>query len=300
MSSFHQGNNPDLFYDKQISTDSLCWVLKAPNGAVLRGILPDMELSYTITNRYDAHSDYDIIAGVMRGTVQKTARQLYTMGSVAENLANKAAQLTGDLVGSVSETAGDAVEGAMNTATEFTVDMAKRSEGISDEILNVISPGLKTQDLAYGEFVSAFDHAKFWEGTTNAIGIPTLTTILFDEDTQSLKSKLASLHDLVCGTMTDGEGDDLSGMWAIQRAPHGYKPLFNPGQLSDPNFEGVFTLKLGDRCTIRNLVVTNLQVNLSQVKRLGSENSPLYASLQIQVEPAGYVSKKALNSYLQL
>lgn len=76
--------NEDLFYDYQLSQDSLCWRLELNGNLMLKGLLSDIELGYSMENSYsDNSSDYDKIGSSLK-TAQGMARTGYVYAEEAD------------------------------------------------------------------------------------------------------------------------------------------------------------------------------------------------------------------------
>lgn len=276
--------NTELFYDNQLATDSLTWRLYAsgkgtPSGSnlVLTGLLGDTEVNYSVSHEFSEASD-----------------KITNGASAVSDKINE--WMSAIRVGSsVVSTVQDLATKASNS---------KLFEGASD-VLKGVSSGIdsaKNFDLGGGNtlgsklssrFVSALDFIKVFKGTSVSIELPKLEVLLFNDDNgATVTKKVEDLNDVFIGDI-----NDAAGIFGLQDAPNGYIPSYQ-GISETTKFEGTFTLQLGDKYSIDNLIVKDYNVTLSQMKQIGS-SEPLYAEVSVSLDFASYVSKKHIAKFLR-
>lgn len=302
--------NPELFYDSQMMMDSLTWRLckKGTDGVskvLLKGILQDTEISYSANHEYGSPNGFgkQIMTNVkdwqsrikewdmIRRTVPKQVSRYKNTNPNSKDYIGQANKL----VANGLDTVYKGIDKLTNDVVEALPDTWRTT---GKELLDTL--GKMSEQAAYGNFISAFDFIKVYNGTSVTMSLPPLDAIVFDDDDYPIKQTITQLNDEFMGSLSDE-----AGIFGLQRGPGssqesvGYKPTFD-GLDPKTDFEGTYSLQFGDKYEITNLVVTNFSNKFSTIYRMNKSNkrSPLYSWIHVDLDFASFVSKEKINSWL--
>lgn len=288
--------NKELFYESQLNNDALTWgLLKkgTTSGDILTGILDENDYSFGVSHSYSgAHDELGIASKIAEAGNKASDWMRYTDKSLEQlpvlfdanhlNLPGVADAIKSgqDTIKNAGDWLGKQLFGA--DATEKLKDFARRAER--------------------GRFFNPLDNIQTFQGTKIDFRFPELKTILLSGVGASgdgeVKKKVKNLNELFIGSI-----EQFTGMYGLQNAPNQYLPDFS--ELNEnTEFDGTFILRLGDKKLIKNLILTDYQVNLSKFKRHDPAgkitDDYLYAEVTINLMPAAFLSREMINAYFEL
>jgi hypothetical protein len=301
--------NMDLFYTQQITNPNMSWLLRhhgteQPNLCV-RGIMHGQEdFTFQISNDYSTGDES--IVGQILGQVGGHVRELQKQST----LYNSRARLT-KLLGNYAESMGQMAQEGLNGNTLMDkikgVGLGiggaaanlggKLLEG-SGGVINALSKlGLNTDRLMNSHFISAADVVRRYQGSTVQMNLPPLDVFIFHNSNMEAPNVIHMVQAIVQQCL--GDLKDAEGVIGLQEAPGGYKAQFDNlnTEVRKVTIPGTWSLTWGGY-TINNLIVTNVQVDMSKFNAMDSQGydtgDPLYAKLTLQLDRAAYVSKSDL------
>lgn len=301
--------NMDLFYTQQVTNPNMSWLLRhhgteQPNLCV-RGIMHGQEdFTFQISNDYGT-GDESIVGqflGQVGGAVRELQKQgtLYNSRAKLQNLlGNYAEGLKGMAEeGLNSNTFMDKAKGLAMGLTGAAASIGEKMVGASGKVVDAIKGlGVNTDRLMNSHFVSAADVVRRYQGSTVQMNLPPLDVFIFHNSNMNTPNVIHMVQAIVQQCL--GDLKDAEGIIGLQEAPGGYRAQFDNlnTEVRKVTIPGTWSLTWGGY-TINNLIVTNVQVDMSKFNAMDSQGydtgDPLYARLTLQLDRAAYVSKSDL------
>ena len=301
--------NMDLFYTQQITNPNMSWLLRhhgteQPNLCV-RGIMHGQEdFTFQISNDYSTGDESVIgqVLGQVGGHVRDLQKQstLYNsrakltkiLGSYADGLADMAKE------GLASNDIMDKIKGVGMGVGSMAAGLGKWVTEKGSAVTDMLSSlGINTDRLMNSHFVSAADVVRRYQGSTVQMNLPPLDVFIFHNSNMEAPNVIHMVQAIVQQCL--GDLKDAEGIIGLQEAPGGYKAQFDNlnTEVRKVTIPGTWSLTWGGY-TINNLIVTNVQVDMSKFNAMDSQGydtgDPLYARLTLQLDRAAYVSKSDL------
>jgi hypothetical protein len=293
----------DLFYETQLNNDELTWQLWTKTdkgGSVLidKGILTDPEISIGVGHSYNEGMS-DPFGGIIKG-VLNTAKSFSPYINTWTNGAKKGPNMLQSLAGIFG--GGKDKENNMVNNIIDTVGNAIDTGGkfLNDVVMEATGKKMNFEQAINGQFLSAFDMIKTFTGSEVAFNLPRLETVwihglnIKDVDFTSIQDRFDHVSDHILGdvvTMSNGAA------YGLQLAPNNYRPEYKGlSQDEQPMFRGTFSLLIGTQYRIDNLILKSFQYHPSLLKAMGSNGSPLYATVSYDLEPASFITKGQLRT----
>lgn len=301
--------NMDLFYTQQITNPNMSWLLRhhgteQPNLCV-RGIMHGQEdFTFQISNDYSTGDESIIgqVLGQVGGHVRDLQKQstLYNsrakltkiLGSYADGLADMAKE------GFSSNDLMDKKKGVgmgLGSAAAWGGEKLVEGATIITDMLSKL--GVNSDRLMNSHFISAADVVRRYQGSTVQMNLPPLDVFIFHNSNMEAPNVIHMVQAIVQQCL--GDLKDAEGIIGLQEAPGGYKAQFDNlnTEVRKVTIPGTWSLTWGGY-TINNLIVTNVQVDMSKFNAMDSQGydtgDPLYARLTLQLDRAAYVSKSDL------
>jgi hypothetical protein len=301
--------NMDLFYTQQITNPNMSWLLRhhgteQPNLCV-RGIMHGQEdFTFQISNDYSTGDESVIgqVLGQVGGHIRDLQKQstLYNsrakltkiLGSYADGLADMAKE------GFSSNDLMDKIKGVgMGLGSAAAWGGEKLVEGATKFTDMLSKLGVNSDRLMNSHFISAADVVRRYQGSTVQMNLPPLDVFIFHNSNMEAPNVIHMVQAIVQQCL--GDLKDAEGIIGLQEAPGGYKAQFDNlnTEVRKVTIPGTWSLTWGGY-TINNLIVTNVQVDMSKFNAMDSQGydtgDPLYARLTLQLDRAAYVSKSDL------
>jgi hypothetical protein len=287
----------------------MSWLLRhhgteQPNLCV-RGIMHGQEdFTFQISNDYGT-GDESIVGqflGQVGGAVRELQKQgtLYNSRAKLQNLlGNYAEGLKGMAEeGLNSNTFMDKAKGLAMGLTGAAASIGEKMVGASGKVVDAIKGlGVNTDRLMNSHFVSAADVVRRYQGSTVQMNLPPLDVFIFHNSNMNTPNVIHMVQAIVQQCL--GDLKDAEGIIGLQEAPGGYRAQFDNlnTEVRKVTIPGTWSLTWGGY-TINNLIVTNVQVDMSKFNAMDSQGydtgDPLYARLTLQLDRAAYVSKSDL------
>lgn len=301
--------NMDLFYTQQVTNPNMSWLLRhhgteQPNLCV-RGIMHGQEdFTFQISNDYGTGDES--IVGQFLGQVGGAVRELQKQGTLYNSrpklqnlLGNYAEGLKGMAEeGLNSNTFMDKAKGLAMGLTGAAASIGEKMVGASGKVVDAIKGlGVNTDRLMNSHFVSAADVVRRYQGSTVQMNLPPLDVFIFHNSNMNTPNVIHMVQAIVQQCL--GDLKDAEGIIGLQEAPGGYRAQFDNlnTEVRKVTIPGTWSLTWGGY-TINNLIVTNVQVDMSKFNAMDSQGydtgDPLYARLTLQLDRAAYVSKSDL------
>lgn len=216
--------------------------------------------------------------------LQEEAKKKYPIYAGDVNRLEKVAQELGN-----GSTIGE-IAGKLNEIARFTGRQLNKA--VSWALDGAF--GLQANDLMNGQFITAFDFSKIYNGSNGYISLPNLKTRIFFDGVTSVAERVKTINKYLINGMKD-----TAGLFGMQVAPMGYMASLNELDPEDIT-RGSVSLRIGDSMYVHNLLVTGFDYTFSaqKVKSKTGLGGPLYADVTINLEPIGYVSRKKMEILL--
>lgn len=268
--------NPELFYNQQLENDNITWRLDSGKGYILKGIIQSEEMGFSIGHSYNQGMS-DPVGSVLKSVFDKQKS--------FQPLRNTSFEKMGSQVGNAVPVVGDAIK-SVNTAIQTGLTATENALG---SVLG--SSGDDLRRAMNGSFLAATDLIKTFTGSQVGYNFPQLSTIILHDPDNPVKTQLTQMTQSMLG-----EVKDFGGIYGLQYAPNDYRPDLNILNMKGKNIEGTWTLSIGKLYKFTNLVIENVQVDLSKfrVKTKTGGNHALYAIVTVTVAPASYVTRDDL------
>lgn len=301
--------NPDLFYIQQVTNPNMSWLLRhhgteQPNLCV-RGIMHGQEdFTFQISNDYGTGDES--MVGQFLGQVGGVVRELQKQ-STLYNSKDKMSKMLGDYASSMTDMAKEGLSSnnLMDKAKGVGMALGGAASALGSGILNkaggIIDKmkdlGLNTDRLMNFHFISAADVVRRYQGSTVQMNLPPLEVFIFHNSNMMTPNVIHMVQAIVQQCL--GDLKDAEGIIGLQEAPGGYKAQFDNlnTEVRKVTIPGTWSLTWGGY-TINNLIVTNVQVDMSKFNAMDSQGydtgDPLYARLTLSLDRAAYVSKSDL------
>lgn len=301
--------NMDLFYTQQITNPNMSWLLRhhgteQPNLCV-RGIMHGQEdFTFQISNDYSTGDES--VVGQVLGQVGGYVRELQKQSTLYNNR-GKLSKMLGSYANGLSDMAKeglnssdftDKVKGVSMGLGGIAAGVGKSIVDGSGKIIDMIKGlGVNTDRLMNSHFISAADVVRRYQGSTVQMNLPPLDVFIFHNSNMTSPNVIHMVQAIVQQCL--GDLKDADGIIGLQEAPGGYKARFDNlnTEVNKVTIPGTWSLTWGGY-TINNLIVTNVQVDMSKFNAMDSQGydtgDPLYAKLTMQLDRAAYVSKSDL------
>lgn len=217
-------------------------------------------------------------------SIQKEAKnkyQIFRSGAYRFTNGDVTSAFMGNKAGLVAE-AGKLIGEVTDTANSIS----KAAERFLGDQMNGIF-GLGSDDILGGQFLTTYDFAKIYNGSSGSISIPAIRTRILFDGTISVADRIKKLNKYLMNGMKHS-----LGLYGMQTAPMGYMASYNELDQWDIT-KGSVSLRIGNSLYIHNLLVTSFDYTFSsqKVESKTGISGPLYADVEIRVETLGYISR---------